>query len=191
MDIRLQLVAQFPAVPEYARDLAMTHNNLGLLLGGLSKWNEARAEYLEARDILQKLAAQFPAVPEYQQQLAATHINLGNLLRARQTDEARNEYEQARDIEQKLAAVPRRCRLPAVPGLPTITWEMFCTTDSAMGRKQWRSTSRRGISNRSWQTSSPPCSTTRRIWLSRAPTWRTSSTIWAGERKPVSSTHKR
>jgi serine/threonine protein kinase len=76
LDILKQLVEQFPAVPEYWRDLARTHTNLGLLLKELARVNEARMEYLAAREIEKDLVAQYPTVVAYFVLLANTHNNL-------------------------------------------------------------------------------------------------------------------
>src|SRR5207248_1590604 len=61
--------------------LASTHNNLGLLLDGLGRRDEARKEYETARDLQKKLADAFPAVPAYQVDLGGSYCNFGNLVR--------------------------------------------------------------------------------------------------------------
>ena len=43
-----QLAADFPARPEFRRDLAESHNNLGLLLHATGRLKEAEAAYGEA-----------------------------------------------------------------------------------------------------------------------------------------------
>jgi tetratricopeptide (TPR) repeat protein len=91
-------------VPEYQRDLARTYTNLGAVLAGLGKIDEARTENEQARDLLKKLADAFPDVLNYQRGLAESHNNLGFLLaRLGKSDEARKEYETARDLRKKLA----------------------------------------------------------------------------------------
>jgi serine/threonine protein kinase len=87
------------------------HSRVAYLWAQLGRLDEARVEYIRARDIHQKLVEQFPAVPKYQRELARTHHNLGNLLtELGQGGEARGEYEQARDLRERLAA-----HLPAIP----------------------------------------------------------------------------
>ncbi len=70
-------------MPTYRNDLAMSRNNLGLLLAGLGKRAEAEGEYRKALAILEKLAAEFPAVPDYQIGLGGSYCNLGILIRDR------------------------------------------------------------------------------------------------------------
>ena len=60
-----QLAADFPSVPAYRQELARSHNNLGNLLVGLGKREEAEAAYRAALEIQEQLAADFPSVPEY------------------------------------------------------------------------------------------------------------------------------
>ncbi len=80
-----------------------TRYNLGNLLSGLGRREEARKEYEQARDLLMKLAAS-PGLPEYQRDLARSQYNLGNQLAwLGKREEARGEYEQARDLLSKLA----------------------------------------------------------------------------------------
>ena len=57
-------------MPEHRKDLALSHNNLGVLLAGLGKRPEAEEQYRKALAIQEKLAAEFPAVPEYRKHLA-------------------------------------------------------------------------------------------------------------------------
>jgi tetratricopeptide (TPR) repeat protein len=106
-----RLATDFPAVPEYRQDLAMSHNNLGLLLADLGKRTEAEAAYRQALALREKLAADFPAVPEYRQGLAHIHNNLANLLnRPGKLPEAEAAYRQALSLQEHLAA-----DFPAVP----------------------------------------------------------------------------
>ena len=55
-----QLAADFPTRPEFRQDLAMSHNNLGLLLNATGRLTEAEAAYAEALAIKKQLAADFP-----------------------------------------------------------------------------------------------------------------------------------
>jgi len=110
-DLFQKLANAFPTLPGYQRDLALTHNNLGMLLRDFGQWGAARAEHETARDLQEKLVAAFPAVPEYQGDLALTHSNLAVVLRdLGQRDAARTQYLTARDLFQKLANA-----FPAVP----------------------------------------------------------------------------
>ncbi len=107
----MKLVEQFPTVSDYQAALSANRNNLGLLLARLGKREEARAEYLAAREISKGLVEQLPAEPSHQQALAVNHHNLGNLLRdLGRIEEARAEYQAALDVQKKLVE-----RFPAVP----------------------------------------------------------------------------
>jgi tetratricopeptide (TPR) repeat protein len=110
-DLQENLVAAFPAVPQYQQELAKTHHNLAVLLHRGGQRDEARKEFETVRDLQRKLIAAFPAVPEYQQNLARTHHNFGILLaELGERDAARTEYEAARDLRKNLAA-----EFPTVP----------------------------------------------------------------------------
>lgn len=77
------LAADSPSVPEYRRDLAASHNNLGVLLDDLGKRSEAETEYRSAMALREKLAADFPAVPGYRVELGGSYCNFGSLVRDR------------------------------------------------------------------------------------------------------------
>jgi tetratricopeptide (TPR) repeat protein len=79
--IREKLAADFPAAPDYRRDLAQSHHNLGLLLAGRGQGAAAEAVYRAALAIQEKLAADFPAVPDYAVDLGNSYSNLGTLVR--------------------------------------------------------------------------------------------------------------
>jgi serine/threonine-protein kinase len=104
LTIRQKLVDDFPAVPEYRKDLAYTHANLGVVLAEKIEWKEAMEHYDKALAIKQKLAGEFPDVHDYQSDLASTHNNLGALLVAQnQLAKAAEQYEKALVIQRKLA----------------------------------------------------------------------------------------
>jgi serine/threonine-protein kinase len=78
--IRKQLVADFPARPEFRQALAMSQNHLGTLLKETGKVQEAATNYAGALTNFKQLTADFPTRPEYRQGLAGTHSNVGMLL---------------------------------------------------------------------------------------------------------------
>ena len=79
------------------------HMHVAMLWSRLGRKEEARTEYLIARDIRKKLAEQFSTVPEHLFALAATHNNLGLLLvDLGNSAEARTELQAARKIQQTL-----------------------------------------------------------------------------------------
>ncbi len=105
------LAAEFPAVPEYRANLAVSHNDLGLLLNDLGNRAEAEEQYHRALVIREKLVAEFPAVPEYRAELASSYGNLG-LLRDGLGNrvEAEEHHRKALAIMDKLAT-----EFPTVP----------------------------------------------------------------------------
>jgi eukaryotic-like serine/threonine-protein kinase len=97
------LVAQNPTDPEYQRDLAKAHSNLGNLLYQIREDDASQKEYEAARDLQKNLVAQYPNVPEFEHGLAGTHNNLGILLNdLGEHNAARKEYETAQAIREKL-----------------------------------------------------------------------------------------
>jgi serine/threonine protein kinase/Flp pilus assembly protein TadD len=106
-----KLAADFPAVPQYRQELALSHDNLAVQLAGLGKEAEAEQQYLKALALQEKLAADFPAVPQYRKELAASHNNLGILLRdLGKRPEAERQYRKALHLREKLVK-----DFPAVP----------------------------------------------------------------------------
>jgi serine/threonine protein kinase/tetratricopeptide (TPR) repeat protein len=98
-----RLTADFPTVPAYRHDLAISLNNLGHSLNHLGKREEAETAYRQAQGIYQKLAADFPAEPKYRQSLANNHNHLGILLDdLGQREEAEALYRKAVAIAEKL-----------------------------------------------------------------------------------------
>ncbi len=105
LDGYAKLVAEFPAVPKYRKNLAMIGSNLGNLLDGLGKLPDAEAHYRESQAILEKLVAEFPTDPDYRQHLARTVGNLGILMRhMRRLPEAEAQYRKSVAILEKLVA---------------------------------------------------------------------------------------
>jgi tetratricopeptide (TPR) repeat protein len=100
-----RLAADFPAVPDYRRELAGSHINLGLLLAALGRLPEAEQQYREAQALLERLAADFPAEPAYRHWLAKSRINLGPALAdLGKRREAEQQYRQALALLERLAA---------------------------------------------------------------------------------------
>jgi tetratricopeptide (TPR) repeat protein len=105
-----KLAAEFPAVPSYRQGLALSHNNLGILLRDTGRPREAEEAYRRALSLQQELAAGRPAVPDYRRELAGSYYNLGTLLRRTgRPREAEEAYRRALALREKLAA-----DLPAV-----------------------------------------------------------------------------
>jgi serine/threonine protein kinase/tetratricopeptide (TPR) repeat protein len=103
--IQKQLVADFPARPEFRHELASTHNKLGILLRNTGRPQEAETAFAEALAIQKGLAADFPARPEFRQALAGIRYNVGNLLNAAgRFQEAETAYADALALRKQLAS---------------------------------------------------------------------------------------
>jgi serine/threonine protein kinase len=100
-----KLAADYPAMPNYRRDLAGSHGNLGNLLAVFGKRAAAEEHYKKALLIQEKLAGDFPAVPNARRDLASGHSNLGVLLKdLGRATEAAAQHSRALVIRKKLAA---------------------------------------------------------------------------------------
>jgi hypothetical protein len=66
-------VAEYPQVPQYRRELAGTHNNMGNLLQITGRAADAEKAYRQALQLQERLVAEHPQVPEYRQDLASAH----------------------------------------------------------------------------------------------------------------------
>jgi serine/threonine protein kinase/Tfp pilus assembly protein PilF len=98
------LVGDFPAVPEYRRELAGSHNDLGALLRDHGQWHESEQQYRQALALLERLATEFPAVPNYRRELAGSHNDLGLALAGLgKRREAEQQYRQALALLERLA----------------------------------------------------------------------------------------
>jgi tetratricopeptide (TPR) repeat protein len=98
-------------VPDYLRELAESHHNLGSLLAEFRKGPEAEQQYRKALAMEEKLVAQFPAVPQYRVDLAGSHNRLGMLLTGLgKRPEAEQECRKALAIRERLVA-----EFPTVP----------------------------------------------------------------------------
>jgi serine/threonine protein kinase/tetratricopeptide (TPR) repeat protein len=75
-----ELVADFPALAQYRRDLAISRSWLGSTLQAIGQLQEAERAYAEAITDYERLAADFPQVAQYRAGLASCRNILGNLL---------------------------------------------------------------------------------------------------------------
>ncbi|WP_435009259.1 protein kinase domain-containing protein [Tundrisphaera lichenicola] len=99
------LSADFPSVPDYRREEAMTLNNLGLLREVKPAEGELPLDlFRRALDDQRRLALDFPEVPDHRQKLAITCIHLGDLLRTSEPAEADAFLQEAVSLTSKLAA---------------------------------------------------------------------------------------
>jgi serine/threonine protein kinase/Tfp pilus assembly protein PilF len=75
------LVAEFPDVPEYQKDLADCYNNVAVLYLETRQFRKAEAAHANALKIRQELVNTHPGVAAYQDKLAGSYNNLGLVYR--------------------------------------------------------------------------------------------------------------
>ncbi|HEY2154767.1 MAG TPA: protein kinase [Isosphaeraceae bacterium] len=106
-----RLTKDFPLRPEYRRDAAKCHNNLGQILFFHGHLPAAEPHYRDAVAHYERLIAEVPDVLQYRHDLARTCNNLGLVLRAvGKPEEAGRFCERTVEIYSDLAA-----RAPDVP----------------------------------------------------------------------------
>jgi serine/threonine protein kinase len=116
------------AIPaEYLQELSSAFNNLGVVLRGQGKPEEAEKALRRGMEIKAKLVGDFPTVPKYRQQLARSLNNLSVELHVlKQHDAASTALKEAITLQEKLAA--------DFPGVPMYAIEL-AGTYSNMGRQ--------------------------------------------------------
>jgi serine/threonine protein kinase/tetratricopeptide (TPR) repeat protein len=98
-----QLVADCPTRPEFRQDLAISHNNRGVLIKDTRGLQEAEKDFDQALNIEKKLAADFTDRPEFRRHLAKSYGNRGNMLRTTgHLEEAEHAFDQALSIQKQL-----------------------------------------------------------------------------------------
>jgi tetratricopeptide (TPR) repeat protein len=98
------LVKDFPAEPDYRRDLAASYNNKGVALLQRGQFAEAEKSYRKEQALLEQLVADFPAVPSYPRLLALNQSNLGVVFKdLGRREEAEKADRQALTQLQQLA----------------------------------------------------------------------------------------
>ncbi len=95
--------AEYPAVPQYRSDMAVSHNKVGGMLEKTGDTAGALDEYREGQGLVRALAAEYPAVPQYGRDTAVSHNRVGGLLTlAGRPAEALDELERARSLLEAL-----------------------------------------------------------------------------------------
>jgi tetratricopeptide (TPR) repeat protein len=98
-----KLARDYPANATVQSYLAMSHSDIGVLLGRSGKLKEATASFHQAAAIQQKLLDASPAVTEYQMGLATSYNNLGSVCNdSGNPVEGLPALREALDIHQKL-----------------------------------------------------------------------------------------
>ncbi len=99
-----------PSRADYQRDLSVSYNKLGDLLGALGQGEQAQGYYEKSLAIAERLAAAEPSRADYQRDLSVSYNKLGDLLGALGQDEqAQGYFEKSLAIRERLAAAePKR-----------------------------------------------------------------------------------
>jgi eukaryotic-like serine/threonine-protein kinase len=93
-----------PAVPQYRRNLAATHNDLGVLFLSTRRFDRAEAQFREAVRVGELLARDHKDVPKYRRDLATSYANLALVQRSRgRAAEAVASSKAALDLAERLA----------------------------------------------------------------------------------------
>ena len=94
--VREKLVADFPRVPEYRRELAYRYKAQRVLLAEIGKQTSGEHQYRKALAVQEKLVADFPVVPEYRKELAGGYYEFGILLaHLKKRADAEEQYHKA------------------------------------------------------------------------------------------------
>lgn len=120
VELQRTLITRQPDVRNHHVDLAKHLNNLGIVLHGLDRFDEAERAYLEAVAEASPQVAAAPVRHDYRSVLAANHHNLGELYEAwsrlnpagsdRDLARAAASYRQAVDARRTMADSPTRPR---------------------------------------------------------------------------------
>ena len=103
--LQQQLVEDSRARPEFLREKARYLNNLGMLLAGDGRLDQAEDAFREALEIQEALLEREPAVPGHRWHLARTSNNLGVLLLAEgRLPDAEAAARKALKLQEALAA---------------------------------------------------------------------------------------
>jgi tetratricopeptide (TPR) repeat protein len=96
-------VDQFPTIPDYRYELAMSNHNLASLLEFTGHPQEAERAWRLALEQLAKLAEDFRARPSYRAELAGTYQEFGKFLaNAQRPEEAVKALQKAIDLQEPL-----------------------------------------------------------------------------------------
>jgi serine/threonine protein kinase/tetratricopeptide (TPR) repeat protein len=133
--LKIQQAADFPTLPEYRNDLAMTLYKLGDFLETRADSNgeplplpEAQALFREALTINDRLEADFPAVPAYRENVGMLANSLACLLAGSVGSERDKLWHRALAVQQRLVA--------DFPDIPEYRWEL-ATTQCNLGFLQY------------------------------------------------------
>ncbi len=96
-----QLVDDFPNVPEYRQQLALSQHSLGRVLADLGMEAEAETAFRHALALRQKLVGDFPQEPSYRRDLSASYNDLALLLQLQKKfGPAESAYREALTLKE-------------------------------------------------------------------------------------------
>jgi tetratricopeptide (TPR) repeat protein len=102
--IRERLARENPSVTEFHRNLAASHNDIGLLQSETGDTDQALESYGKALAIQERLARENPSVTDFQSDLATSHNNIGVFQSdTGRPDQALTSYGDALAIRERLA----------------------------------------------------------------------------------------
>jgi tetratricopeptide (TPR) repeat protein len=120
--IRRNLAHDFPAVPQYGHDLALSRASLSHVLVYLGRLDDAVAELRQAIGIEEQLAADSQTLPSYRRDVAVMQSNLGRMLSTLgRRDEAELACRKALSIQERLVA-----DFPSIPDYGTCLGNSYC-----------------------------------------------------------------
>jgi tetratricopeptide (TPR) repeat protein len=100
-----QLVSDFPTVPAFQENVAVTHFDLAILLNETGRRHDAEAAFKDAIVILERLADNFPDQSDYRRRLASCCDSLGSMLETiGRIEDAGQAYRRALAIRRQLVA---------------------------------------------------------------------------------------
>ncbi len=110
LDLHEQRVRAEPKRADYQRDLSVSYNKLGDLMGALGEGEAARQYFEKSLEIRERLVRAEPQRADYQRDLAVSYNKLGDLMRALGEGEAARQYfEKSLEIAERLVrAEPQR-----------------------------------------------------------------------------------
>jgi serine/threonine protein kinase len=97
------LAAEFPDIPQYARELAAVEYNLGTVAAKTLHPDQALAAYKESARLLEELKARSPGVPVYRMKLAVSRAGIAEVLADTTPDEATGALKKA--LDEQLAVL--------------------------------------------------------------------------------------
>jgi tetratricopeptide (TPR) repeat protein len=101
--LRQGLVDEYPGIPDYRRDLAITCLNQAFLHRRFGEWTKAETYYQQALPLLERLAREHPDVPGYRMALGRNYMSRASALTSmRRYAEAEESVQKAIGLQKQL-----------------------------------------------------------------------------------------